>query len=270
MTDSDFDCLSTMTTTTATTTTTTSTTALTDTVCHIVSECTVCGQQRPDDSSQSSCPPLQQQQLKSCCCLQSSNNKDINEIQDDHRNQINDFLNANHHNSNEFQIRHSKSDPVIHSSHNNYRFYIERSDIDSNSDLNTEINTTLLYPRWFSSSSSLSSMDSTISAEDFIHEMVTIEGLRTVYNSCFECGVSWHQNHVTLDCSECGGYAMSRPCPECDGKCDSQWQRNLRATHELRKAQWVGQCNQRLTTNELRDSSTKSSSHPQLISSLKV
>jgi hypothetical protein len=48
-------------------------------------------------------------------------------------------------------------------------------------------------------------------------------------NKIISCGVSWHQNHVTLDCRECGGYAMERPCPECDGKCDSQWRRNLTA-----------------------------------------
>ena len=43
----------------------------------------------------------------------------------------------------------------------------------------------------------------------------------------YSCGVNWHQDHVTLDCVECGGYAMERPCPECDGKCNTMWRRNL-------------------------------------------
>lgn len=41
------------------------------------------------------------------------------------------------------------------------------------------------------------------------------------------CGVSWQEDHVSLDCSECGGYAMQRPCPNCEGKCQSIWRRNL-------------------------------------------
>ena len=79
----------------------------------------------------------------------------------------------------ELQIRHSKSDPLINSSTNGYKYLIEKSDCEDTTD------SALLLPHWFSSSSSLSSMDSTISAEDLIHEMVTIEGLRTLYASCF-------------------------------------------------------------------------------------
>ncbi|CAG2172390.1 unnamed protein product [Oppiella nova] len=222
----------------------------------LMSSCSICGH-RFDSKS---CP-----QLLPCC---HSSAKDC-ERDDRNANQLNHFINTN----SEFQIRHSKSDPVIHTSTKSCKLYIERSDFEANSDLSTEIDTTLLYPHWFSSSSSLSSMDSTISAEDLIHEMVTIEGLRTLYNSCFACGVSWHQNHVTLDCSECGGYAMSRPCPQCDGKCDSQWQRNLTATHDAHVAQWTGQCKQEMmqTSTDLRDSSNKSSSpHSKLITSVKV
>lgn len=72
--------------------------------------------------------------------------------------------------------------------------------------------------------------------------VLTIEGLKLQYNTCFTCGVSWYQDHLSLDCSECGGYAMRRPCISCDGRCKSVWTRNLAATHELRRAQWEGQC----------------------------
>jgi len=152
------------------------------------------------------------------------------------------------------QIRHSKSDPMIrnNSMRNGCKLFSEVS-----SKLNP-MDETLLYPHWISNSaSSLSTFDST--HEDSIYEMVTLEGLRSLYTSCFECGVSWHKNHVTLDCSECGGYSMSRPCPECDGKCDSEWQRNLIATHENHKAMWTGVCKN--GQNSSNSQSNKNGSH---------
>ncbi|XP_074600621.1 protein pinocchio [Brevipalpus obovatus] len=76
-----------------------------------------------------------------------------------------------------------------------------------------------------------------------IQEAPTIETLRNLYNSCFTCGVSWHEAHISLDCRECGGYALQRPCPECDGKCSSYWKRNISNSHEKRKAIWEGKCN---------------------------
>ncbi|XP_026473249.1 protein pinocchio-like isoform X2 [Ctenocephalides felis] len=58
--------------------------------------------------------------------------------------------------------------------------------------------------------------------------ILTIEELRTQLVSCFTCGVSWADQQVSLDCSECGGYALERPCPLCDGKCGSQpWRRDF-------------------------------------------
>ena len=78
-----------------------------------------------------------------------------------------------------------------------------------------------------------------------ICEMITLEELRSLYRSCFKCGVNWHEGQVTLDCSECGGYSMSRPCPECDGKCGSLWLRNISASHENHAAVWTGVCIQK-------------------------
>lgn len=43
----------------------------------------------------------------------------------------------------------------------------------------------------------------------------------------FSCGVCWYDDHVNLDCSECGGYAMCRPCPKCNGKCGAMWKRDV-------------------------------------------
>lgn len=58
-------------------------------------------------------------------------------------------------------------------------------------------------------------------------QVMTIEELRLQMSSCFTCGVSWAELHVSLDCSECGGYAMERPCPKCDGTCGAIWKRDL-------------------------------------------
>lgn len=70
----------------------------------------------------------------------------------------------------------------------------------------------------------------------------TIEQIKDDYNSCFSCGVSWSENHVSLDCRECGGYALTRPCLACEGRCGAQWSRNLAASHGNRQAQWEGRC----------------------------
>ncbi|KAH0952530.1 hypothetical protein HN011_002084 [Eciton burchellii] len=72
--------------------------------------------------------------------------------------------------------------------------------------------------------------------------ILTIEELRAQLNSCFTCGVSWSAEHVSLDCSECGGYSLERPCPLCDGRCHTTWKRDLTMSHASGKARWIGEC----------------------------
>lgn len=60
-----------------------------------------------------------------------------------------------------------------------------------------------------------------------VDNVLTIEELRQHMGSCFTCGVSWTDDHVSLDCSECGGYSVERPCPLCDGQCGVQWKRDF-------------------------------------------
>lgn len=58
--------------------------------------------------------------------------------------------------------------------------------------------------------------------------VLTIEEVHTQMNSCFTCGVNWAQQHVSLDCDECGGYALVRPCPLCEASaCGETWKRDL-------------------------------------------
>lgn len=78
---------------------------------------------------------------------------------------------------------------------------------------------------------------------------LTIEELRLARNSCWLCGCNWQQDHVSLDCSECGGYSLTRPCPSCDGDCKQIWKRNINETHDNHRATWVGQCNKLLAAS---------------------
>lgn len=71
---------------------------------------------------------------------------------------------------------------------------------------------------------------------------LTAEELKANLNSCWLCGCNWQQDHVSLDCQECGGYALTRPCPNCEGKCNQIWKRNINKTHNHHTATWTGQC----------------------------
>lgn len=74
------------------------------------------------------------------------------------------------------------------------------------------------------------------------HNVLTLEELKSHYSSCFTCGVSWNDDHVSLDCFECGGYSMHRPCPICEGKCQRTWTRDVAMSHAMNKAHWEGEC----------------------------
>ncbi|XP_059472982.1 protein pinocchio [Neocloeon triangulifer] len=85
---------------------------------------------------------------------------------------------------------------------------------------------------------------------------LSIESLRSHLSSCFTCGVSWVEEHVSLDCPECGGYSMQRPCPSCDGRCESTWTRDLASSHASGKARWEGECSSNNCNNN-QDTNTQ-------------
>ncbi|XP_037052250.1 protein pinocchio isoform X1 [Bradysia coprophila] len=95
---------------------------------------------------------------------------------------------------------------------------------------------------------SIRSMSSSLSdlvgspLEISVDNVITIEDLRAQMGSCFTCGVSWTDDHVSLDCSECGGYSSERPCPLCDGNCGMVWKRDFNMSHTSGKARWLGVC----------------------------
>lgn len=101
------------------------------------------------------------------------------------------------------------------------------------------------------------SANSTASTQE---PVVSIEELRLQLNSCFTCGVSWHEDHVSLDCQECGGYSLERPCPRCDGRCESTWKRDLTMSHASGKARWEGKC-LHTSTQILKNLVTEEESH---------
>ncbi|XP_055637531.1 protein pinocchio isoform X2 [Toxorhynchites rutilus septentrionalis] len=88
------------------------------------------------------------------------------------------------------------------------------------------------------SPSSLAAANSAMDAE----AVITIEELRAQLGSCFTCGVSWADDQVSLDCSECGGYSLERPCIICDGLCGQDWKRDFTMSHACGKARWQGVC----------------------------
>ncbi|XP_022253460.1 uncharacterized protein LOC106468628 isoform X2 [Limulus polyphemus] len=140
-----------------------------------------------------------------------------------------------------FHIRHSRSDPLLLSE--SKCALCEYSDI-----YNVSFQKTVLLPEW-NQQVGICDPNHYHSVEDQLkfqshhdNNMLTLESLRNHYSSCFSCGVSWTDNHVSLDCLECGGYALQRPCPKCEGECKSIWSRDMAASHESKHAKWEGQC----------------------------
>lgn len=114
------------------------------------------------------------------------------------------------------------------------------------------------------SSLSVSSSLSDLVGSPFEHtdNVLTIEDLRSQMGSCFTCGVSWTEEHVSLDCSECGGYSLERPCPLCDGKCGVVWKRDFTMSHAAGKAKWHGVCPNYALTHNHHGSATILSQQP--------
>lgn len=71
---------------------------------------------------------------------------------------------------------------------------------------------------------------------------VTLESIKINYNTCFTCGVNWSEEHISLDCAECGGYAMQRPCQLCNGSCGQVWSRDLAAVSTTTNARRLAVC----------------------------
>ncbi|CAL1542426.1 unnamed protein product [Lymnaea stagnalis] len=72
--------------------------------------------------------------------------------------------------------------------------------------------------------------------------MMQAEAYQRKIDTCHLCGKCWFDNQFSQDCSECGGFAMSRTCPICLGRCHQLWKRNVKMSHSYHEAYWDGAC----------------------------
>lgn len=59
---------------------------------------------------------------------------------------------------------------------------------------------------------------------------------------CPACHAMWSENRFSVDCPICGGGALERNCPVCDGACGGEWRRAIQDSFDSGEAHWVGAC----------------------------
>lgn len=60
--------------------------------------------------------------------------------------------------------------------------------------------------------------------------------------ACQSCGADWDKGQFTQNCAECGGGALTIPCPRCSGRCGSTWQRAVIDSNDSGTAHFYGHC----------------------------
>ncbi|XP_038051401.1 protein pinocchio-like [Patiria miniata] len=63
-----------------------------------------------------------------------------------------------------------------------------------------------------------------------------------MWNKCISCNATWSDGQFTPGCQECGGYALSRPCPICSGRCQAVWNRDTYMSNKMKSPFWNGDC----------------------------
>ncbi|KAK3589210.1 hypothetical protein CHS0354_020069 [Potamilus streckersoni] len=61
-------------------------------------------------------------------------------------------------------------------------------------------------------------------------------------STCHLCNQCWYDGKFDADCPECGGFALQRPCPICNGQCSNIWCRDIKSSHSFHEAHWDGEC----------------------------
>ncbi len=59
---------------------------------------------------------------------------------------------------------------------------------------------------------------------------------------CATCRADWTAGRFSATCDECGGGAMQRACPVCEGRCGEVWRRAVLDSHDSGRAHWAGRC----------------------------
>lgn len=75
-----------------------------------------------------------------------------------------------------------------------------------------------------------------------VEQLMASDDFKRRVNKCQLCWNCWHDEQCAQGCEECGGFAMSRPCPVCEGRCGSIWIREVDLSHSTHQAHWDGKC----------------------------
>ena len=59
---------------------------------------------------------------------------------------------------------------------------------------------------------------------------------------CELCNANWSAGDFSPDCKCCGGGALERACPICDGECGQVWRRARIDSQDSKEAHWYGSC----------------------------
>ncbi len=74
---------------------------------------------------------------------------------------------------------------------------------------------------------------------------------------CATCQCNWSEKAFNPACLECGGGALSLPCPICSGRCGAVWLRAVLDSNDCGVAHWLGHC-QTTTERQVSQKATMS------------
>lgn len=64
----------------------------------------------------------------------------------------------------------------------------------------------------------------------------------TASAACTACGADWRAGEAGRNCPICDGYALTRPCPICHGRCGAPWRRAIVDSNDAGEPVWIGAC----------------------------
>lgn len=94
------------------------------------------------------------------------------------------------------------------------------------------------------------------SVDDFLNELRVERSYEAAFEASFSlgiehpegtllcpgCGSDWGDGDANSECPLCDGWALARPCPECDGACGEIWKRAVLDSLDEGVPVWIGTC----------------------------
>lgn len=76
---------------------------------------------------------------------------------------------------------------------------------------------------------------------------------------CTHCNVNWSSGQYSEVCDQCGGGALLRSCPVCNGQCGAEFSRAVLDSWDTGIAHWIGACRLPLEEQQklMQEQSTK-------------